>query len=190
MFRAQDTPLNIQIVFENVFSSFWTSGTLKPNHFVVFLPVRWFSAVSLYLKKDMSFSQSFLVEHSVIDSKHYWFDDNLLQGHKFKKKFFLFYTFYFLFLKLKLTFFLIPEEQNYSYSIDSIYNNANWLERESSEMYGVYFYFKKDTRKLLLDYSKKDSPMCKDFPTEGVNDFFYNFFESQVSFTETEVVEL
>jgi hypothetical protein len=57
-------------------------------------------------------------------------------------------------------------------------------------MYGFYFPGKKDQRKLLLDYSRSESPMLKDCATEGSVDFFFNFFEDQVCAVNSEVVEL
>jgi NADH:ubiquinone oxidoreductase subunit C len=57
-------------------------------------------------------------------------------------------------------------------------------------MYGINFIFKKDFRKLLLDYSKNENPMLKDFPCEGISDVYYNFFESQINYVQNEVVEL
>jgi NADH:ubiquinone oxidoreductase subunit C len=57
-------------------------------------------------------------------------------------------------------------------------------------MYGVFFYWKNDTRKLLLDYSKIENPMLKDFPCEGFMDVFFNFFENQVTIHKNEVIEL
>ena len=76
------------------------------------------------------------------------------------------------------------------YSIDKIYKNANWLERETSEMYGILYYNKNDTRKLLLDYSKIENPLLKDFPSEGLQDVFFNFFENQVTISKNEIIEL
>lgn len=57
-------------------------------------------------------------------------------------------------------------------------------------MYGIHFINKKDTRKLLLDYSKNEYPLLKDFPSEGLQEVFFNVFNSQVSVTKSEVVEL
>jgi NADH:ubiquinone oxidoreductase subunit C len=34
-------------------------------------------------------------------------------------------------------------------------------------MYGINFKNKSDNRSLLLDYSRNENPMLKDFPTEG-----------------------
>ncbi len=75
-------------------------------------------------------------------------------------------------------------------SVDKIYKSASWLERETGEMFRISYNLKTDTRRLLLDYSKQESPLLKDYPTEGFNDVFYNFFEDQVVYNNSTVVEL
>ena len=75
-------------------------------------------------------------------------------------------------------------------SLDKVYKSAGWLERETSEMFRVSYSLKTDTRRLLLDYSKQECPLLKDYPTEGFNDVFYNFFEDQVVYNNSTVVEL
>ena len=75
-------------------------------------------------------------------------------------------------------------------SIDKLYKSASWLERETSEMFNIPFTLKTDTRRLLLDYSKQENPLLKDYPVEGLNDAFYNLFEDQVTYTNASVVEL
>jgi hypothetical protein len=35
-----------------------------------------------------------------------------------------------------------------------------------------------------------ENPMLKDFPCEGIQDVFYNFFENQVVVQKNEIVEL
>ena len=57
-------------------------------------------------------------------------------------------------------------------------------------MFKISYQNKIDTRRLLLDYSKQENPLLKDYPVEGFNDFFYNFFEDQVTFNNNTVVEL
>jgi NADH:ubiquinone oxidoreductase subunit C len=59
-----------------------------------------------------------------------------------------------------------------------------------SEMYGIILYNKNDVRKLLLEYSKFENPLLKDFSSDGVKDIFYNFFENQVAVVQNEIVEL
>ena len=183
-------PINISVVFENAPSRIWTSSTLTPNHYLNLIPATWFYGLNCFFKKEVFFAQSFLVEHSIIDTKHYSCQSNFFNDF-FKNSYFVyFYVYYFYHLKTKISIFVLPSLFDKVYSVESIYPNSNWLERESAEMYGVYFLGKKDHRKLLLDYSKTDSPMLKDFSTEGVSDFYFNFFEEQVCFTKSEVVEL
>lgn len=57
-------------------------------------------------------------------------------------------------------------------------------------MYQIKFNFKRDSRPLLLDYSKNESPLLKDFPSEGVNDIYYNFFENKLNFLRNDFIEL
>jgi NADH dehydrogenase (ubiquinone) Fe-S protein 3 len=65
------------------------------------------------------------------------------------------------------------------------------MEREVSEMYGLSYDNKKDVRSLLLDYSRNEFPMLKDFPTEGYNDIYYNFFENKLKYSnKNEFIEL
>jgi len=64
------------------------------------------------------------------------------------------------------------------------------LEREFSEMYGIFFDFKSDTRKLLLDYSLNENPFLKDFNSESAIDNFYNIFEEKVCYIKNNNIEL
>ena len=101
----------------------------------------------------------------------------------------LYYEYYFFFLKIRLTVFTLGTTDQTS--IDSIYTNAAWLERESAEMYGLYFKGKRDQRKLLLDYSRTEAPMIREFSTEGSADVFYNLLDAQVNYTaDAATVEL
>lgn len=59
-------------------------------------------------------------------------------------------------------------------TISELYINANWLERELAEMYGLQFSFKKDLRNLLLQYGDTSAPLKKSFPTIGFRETSYN----------------
>jgi NADH:ubiquinone oxidoreductase subunit C len=75
-------------------------------------------------------------------------------------------------------------------SVDLIYRNSNWLERETSEMYNIYFKKKLDSRKLLLDYTIDINPMLKDYPSEGEYDCYFSNIENQVVLEKNQTVEL
>jgi NADH:ubiquinone oxidoreductase subunit C len=57
-------------------------------------------------------------------------------------------------------------------------------------MYGINFFFKNDTRRLLLDYTKVEHPLLKNFQSEGFNETFYNILDNQVCTLFNESVEL
>jgi NADH dehydrogenase (ubiquinone) Fe-S protein 3 len=59
-------------------------------------------------------------------------------------------------------------EEAYSVqSIISIYNSANWWEREIWDMFGVFFFNHPDLRRILTDYGFEGYPLRKDFPLIG-----------------------
>jgi len=60
------------------------------------------------------------------------------------------------------------------FSITELFFAANWLEREASELSGVFFSGKKDIRNLMLQYGDSSSPFQKSFPTIGLKEMYYN----------------
>lgn len=59
-------------------------------------------------------------------------------------------------------------------SITELFLNANWLEREASELHGIFFSGKKDVRNLMLPYGDTSAPMKKSFPSIGLREIFYD----------------
>jgi len=191
-------PVQLFLVFEKLNSKLWISKKLNSNHSLILIPNNWFYAINIFLKKELLLSNITLIENSAIDSSNYNLvnnDNNLdiysLENYFLNNKIIVFYNYYNYFLKNKITLFLILNKLSKSIeSIDRIFNNANWLERETSEMYGINYKWKTDTRKLLLDYSKIEHPLLKEFQCEGTQDVFYNIFNNQVTVLKNETVEL
>lgn len=132
-----------------------------------------------------------LLENSAIDNKNtFSFKNNL--DFSLNNRLLLFYVYYFFTIKSKIILFLTYNNNNLNklLSIDKIFKSSSWLERETGEMFKISYCFKTDTRRLLLDYSKQENPLLKDFPVEGFNDAFFNFFEDQVVYNNSVVVEL
>lgn len=88
------------------------------------------------------------------------------------------------------TLFLIFLNKNYLYSIDGLFLNANWLERELIEFLNLNILNKTDTRNLLLDYNFIGAPLLKTFPTEGYSELFFNFSTFSLDYISNEFIEL
>ena len=192
MSEKHKIPLQIFIIFEKLQIQVWTSESNLPNHFFIHLPKKWLYGVNMLFKNELNFWNSSLVDMSAIDASNFKNQSNNLDFFFFKNNIIIFYVYYFYFLKIKVNIsvfynFLKKDLVN---SIEIIYNNSAWAEREVSEMFGINFFFKKDLRKLLTDYSNLENPLLKSYPTEGFVDIFYNFFEDQVTLSNNSSVEL
>lgn len=194
LYKKYNTPIFLLLILEKINATLWTSETNLPNHFFFFIPKNYSYIAAQILHKEFFYSYSYLLEVSAIDSS-YLKNSNIFINFKnnFNSSLIVFYTFYLIYLKARLTFFFLQNSNNNQFtinSVDKVFRNANWAEREASEMYNINYTWKSDTRKLLIDYSKNEYPLLKDFPSEGFQDVHFNFFEGQVSTAKTEVVEL
>ena len=52
-------------------------------------------------------------------------------------------------------------------SVASLWNSANWYEREAFDLYGIVFDGHSDLRRILTDYGFIGHPFRKDFPLSG-----------------------
>jgi NADH-quinone oxidoreductase subunit C len=76
--------------------------------------------------------------------------------------------------------------------IDSVtyyYINADWLEREVWDMFGVYFKDHPDLRRLLTDYGFDGHPLRKDFPLTGFMEVAYDEAAQKVVYKPLELAQ-
>ncbi|MBI4495428.1 MAG: NADH-quinone oxidoreductase subunit C [Deltaproteobacteria bacterium] len=67
-------------------------------------------------------------------------------------------------LRLKVA---LPEEDPRLSSVVSVWKGANWLERETYDMFGIVFEGHPDLRRILLTPDWEGHPLRKDYPLQG-----------------------
>jgi NADH-quinone oxidoreductase subunit C len=109
------------------------------------------------LKVDAELAFDFLVSLTAVD----WLDLREvrfelvyhLMSHKTKDR-----------LRVKID---IPESNPEAESVTSIWNSANFLEREVFDMYGIKFKGHPDLRRILMYDEFEGHPLRKDYPVQG-----------------------
>lgn len=181
-------PLNIFVCFEKINPVIYTSKVLNKNHYICFVPTKWYIALNIFIKNELFYNNLFLSEISAIDTIKYNKILPEIKFYNFNKRFILFNIYYLYFIKIRMNFIYVTDKD--LESIDFLFKNANWLERETSEMFGLNYINKIDNRSLLLDYSRNEFPMLKDFPTEGLSEIYFDFFENKLNYIKNEFIEL
>lgn len=184
-------PLNLFLTFERSTPLVYSSELLTPNHYICIVDKQYFLAMNFFLKKELFYNFNSLIESSAVDTLKYpsFFNSIIINN---TQKLLLFYHYYCYSTKLRLTLMVLHaiQDQTNVFSLDLVYKNANWLERETSEMFSTNYQSKWDTRTLLLDYSKKEHPMLKTFQSEGNYELYYDFFDQNLYYSKVRSVEL
>ena len=61
-----------------------------------------------------------------------------------------------------------------------LYSSAGWWERETWDLYGIYFSDNPDLRRILTDYGFEGHPLRKDFPLTGYLELRYDEDQKRV----------
>jgi NADH dehydrogenase (ubiquinone) Fe-S protein 3 len=89
--------------------------------------------------------------------------------------------------KYNTRFFVKTYTQAYVQSLTSLFNSANWIERECWDMFGIFFLNHPDLRRILTDYGFDGFPLRKDFPLTGYIEIRYDDEKSNIVYEPLEM---
>jgi NADH-quinone oxidoreductase subunit C len=74
-------------------------------------------------------------------------------------------------------------------SVVSVFSSANWFERETWDLFGVFFSDHPDLRRLLTDYGFQGHPLRKDFPLTGYVEVRYDQEQKRVVYEPVKLTQ-
>lgn len=93
-------------------------------------------------------------------------------------------------LSTRYSFWCFAQSRDSFVSLERVFSNSNWLERELVEFFNINISLRTDTRNLLLDYNFTANPLLKSYPTEGHQEIFFNHLTYNLEYVQAEFVEL
>jgi NADH-quinone oxidoreductase subunit C len=81
------------------------------------------------------------------------------------------------------------DENNPVPSAVSVFSSAGWYERETWDMYGIYFDGNPDLRRILTDYGFDGHPLRKDFPMTGFVELRYDTEQRRVVYEPVKLTQ-
>jgi len=94
VYKKYTIPISIFVVYENINPIIWTSNSFGYNNYIIYINQSWFYSLNCFLKNELFFSNSSLLESSAVDNKNNF--DFLKKNQIFlKQKTLLFFVYYF-----------------------------------------------------------------------------------------------
>jgi NADH-quinone oxidoreductase subunit C len=74
-------------------------------------------------------------------------------------------------------------------STSSLFSSAGWFERETYDLYGVWFADHPDLRRILTDYGFEGHPLRKDFPLTGFVEVRWDDLQKRVVYEPVKLTQ-
>jgi NADH-quinone oxidoreductase subunit C len=116
--------------------------------------------VCLFLRDEPTLKMDHLADLTAVDFSRYPGDDGL----RFEVVYNMISVSYRHRIRLKVR---LPEEDPHIESVSSVWNTANWHERETYDLMGILFDNHPDLRRILLPEDWEGHPLRKEYPLKG-----------------------
>jgi NADH-quinone oxidoreductase subunit C len=124
------------------------------------------------LKKSLIFKYNILIDLSASD--FLTINNRFCMYYNILNIFFNYRVYLYYYVNDIINFSQFFKFNDFIYSISKIFFNANWLERELWDMFGIFSIFHKDLRRILTDYGFIGFPLRKDYPLTGFFELRYD----------------
>ncbi len=84
---------------------------------------------------------------------------------------------------------VITDENTPVDSAAGVFSSAGWFERETWDLYGIYFNNHPDLRRILTDYGFDGHPLRKDFPLTGFVELRYDEEQRRVVYEPVQLTQ-
>ena len=153
-------PLQIAKMIEEKFAGQVLGTTAHVGQVGVSLKSDMIKDVCLYLRDEPMLRMDLLVDLTAVDFSAYPGDT----GPRFEVVYNLISTTYRHRIRLKVR---VPEEDPRIDTVSSIWQTANWHERETFDLMGIQFDGHPDLRRILMPEDWEGHPLRKEYPLKG-----------------------
>ncbi len=153
-------PLQIAKMVEEKFSGQVLDTATYAGQVAIMVKKDLIRDICLYLKDEPSLLMDHLVDLTAVDYSTY--PGNT--GPRFEVVYNLISTEYHHRIRLKVR---VPEEDPRVDTVSSIWQTANWHERETFDLMGIKFDGHPDLRRILLPEDWEGHPLRKEYPLKG-----------------------
>jgi NADH:ubiquinone oxidoreductase subunit C len=163
----------------NMFCYYFISIFFDKYNFNILLVKNHFLKFNKLLSMHNGFQRFQLIDIAVVDLLQYLYRFDLLYNFwniSFNLKILIH-------LKIKNFFEIVP-------SLASIFYSSNWLEREVWDMFGIFFIYHNDLRRILTDYLFIGYPLRKDFPLSGYYECLYDELYQNIIYVKNSFQQL